>query len=86
MLQEFDFKVKHRAGVENGNADCLSRFPMDSMGGPEVPDWERGDITFRPETLLAMMALGVGEQEKVDETSETASREVWADGHLLEYL
>ena len=35
LLQEFDFKVEHRAGAENGNADCLSRFPTDSMGGPE---------------------------------------------------
>ena len=86
LLQEFDFKVEHRAGAENDNADCFSRFPMDSMGGSEVPDWERGDITFRPETLLAMMALGVGEQEKVDETTEAASGEVWADKHLLEYL
>ena len=38
LLQEFDFKVEHRAGAENGNAHCLSRFPMDSMGGPEVLD------------------------------------------------
>ena len=86
LLQDFDFKVEHRAVAENGNADCLSRFPIDSMGGPEVPHWKRGDITFRHETLLAMMALGVGEQEKVDETTEATSGEVWADKHLLEYL
>ena len=86
QLQEFDFKVEHRAGAENGNADCLSRFSVVSIGGPEVPDWERGDITFRPETLLAMMALGVGEQEKVDENTVAASGEVWVDKHLQEYL
>ena len=35
---------------------------------------------------MALMALGVGEQKKVDETTKAVSGEVWADKHLLEYL
>ena len=30
LLQEYDFTVEHRAGVENTNADCLSRYPLPS--------------------------------------------------------
>ena len=33
-----------------------------------------------------MMALGVGDQYRVDETTAAASGEVWADRQLLEYL
>ena len=27
LLQEYDFTVEHRAGGDNTNADCLSRYP-----------------------------------------------------------
>ena len=30
LLQEYDFKVEHRAGATNTNADCLSRYPLPS--------------------------------------------------------
>ena len=29
LLQEYEFKVVHRAGTANGNADALSRMPLD---------------------------------------------------------
>ena len=30
LLQEYDFTVVHRAGTDNVNADCLSRYPRTS--------------------------------------------------------
>ena len=44
LLQEYDFTVQHRAGVDNTNADCLSRFPMVSDKNAPVLDWSRGEI------------------------------------------
>ena len=30
LLQEYDFTVEHRKGVENTNVDYLSRYPLPS--------------------------------------------------------
>ena len=32
-LQELDLTIQHRSGKKNGNADALSRFPVDSVDG-----------------------------------------------------
>ena len=28
LLQEYDFTVEHRKGIDKTNADCLSRYPL----------------------------------------------------------
>jgi hypothetical protein len=35
MLQDFNFKIVHRAGVKHANADVLSRNPIDSYDEDE---------------------------------------------------
>ena len=55
LLQEYDFGVQHRAGVDNTNADSLSRFPLVSAEYASILDWSRGEI---PTYLTVMAALG----------------------------
>ena len=55
LLQEYDFTVQHRAGVDNTNGDGLSRFPVASEVNAPILDWSRGEI---PTYLTAMAALG----------------------------
>jgi hypothetical protein len=48
MIQDFNFKIVHRAGVRHANADALSRNPVDSHDededfGMEVQD-EKNDV------------------------------------------
>ena len=38
LLQEYYFTVVHRAGTDNANADCLSRYPRISIDHAPVPD------------------------------------------------
>ena len=38
LLQEYDFTVVHRAGTDNANADCLSRYPRTSTNQAPVLD------------------------------------------------
>jgi hypothetical protein len=44
ILQEYEFPIKHRHGVENANADGLSRLPLpsseDGTGARLDPVWE----------------------------------------------
>ena len=42
LLQEYDFTVEHRKGVENTNADCLSRYPLPSDADAPTMDWSKG--------------------------------------------
>ena len=46
--------MQHRAGVDNTNADCLSRFPLVSDKNAPVLDWSRGEIL----PCQAMATLG----------------------------
>ena len=38
LLQEYDFTMEHRAGVDNTNADCLSRYPLPSAADAPTLD------------------------------------------------
>ena len=38
LLHEYDFTVEHRKGVDNTNADCLSRYPLPSDAGAPLMD------------------------------------------------
>ena len=82
LLQEYDFSVLHRAGVENTNAECLSRYPLPSSAQAPILDWTKGEI-MPPATYFAMMAdfsdtttTTVGEQEK----------DIWSDVDVLRFL
>ena len=55
LLQENDFTVQHRKGVENTNADCLSRYPLPSDAGAPSMDWAKGEI-MPVATFLAFMS------------------------------
>ena len=44
LLQEYNFVVAHKAGVENSNADCLSRYPLPSSAEAPFLDWAKGDV------------------------------------------
>ena len=38
LLQEYDFTVEHRAGTDNTNANCLSRYPLQSSAHAPILD------------------------------------------------
>ena len=52
LLQEYDFTVEHRKGVDNTNADCFSRYPLPSDAGAPLMDWSKGEI-MQPASWLA---------------------------------
>ena len=55
LLREYDFDVVHRVGAESTNADCLSRYPLESIAAPPILDWTKGEI-LPPATYFALMA------------------------------
>lgn len=55
MVQEQDFTVLHRAGMEVSNADCLSKHPLRATHGAPISDWSRGDYNEALASYLAMM-------------------------------
>ena len=75
LLQEYDFTVQHRAGVDNTNADCLSRFPLVSDQNALVLDWSRGEIP----PCQAMVALE-------GEAPSLRKRDIWADKEVLHFI
>ena len=77
LLQEYDFTVEHRKGVDNTNADCLSRYPLPSDADAPLMDWSKWEI-MHPVTLLAFMAsvIPVAEEEG----------DIWQDGEVLRFL
>ena len=75
LLEEYDFTVKHRAGVDNTNADCLSRFPLVSDKNAPVLDWSRGEIP----SCQAMAVLG-GQAPSREE------KDIWADEEVLHFI
>ena len=66
LLKEYDFIVEHRAGSDNTNADCLSRYPLPSEADAPILDWTKGEI-MAPATHLAFM---VGETEQTEGEEE----------------
>ena len=80
LLQEYDFVVTHRAGVENMNADCLSRYPLPSTAAAPVLDWSKGEI-LAPVTFLAMM-VGLASPAKGGEVE----KDIWSDVEVLRFL
>ena len=76
LLQEYDFTVQHRAGVDNTNVDCLSRFPLVSEANAPILDWSRGEI---PTYLTAMAALGTPPPLKEE-------KDIWGDKEVLHFI
>ena len=71
LLQEYDFTVEHRAGVENTNADCLSRYPLPSNAATPVLDWTKGEVM-----VGNALPTHAGEEEK----------DIWSDVEVLRFL
>ena len=76
LLQEYDFTVHHRAGVDNTNADCLSRFPLVSEENAPILDWSRGEI---PIYLTAMATLGATAPPKEE-------KDMWGNKEVLHFI
>ena len=80
LLQEYDFTVEHRAGSDNTNADCLSRYPLPSSASTPILDWTKGEI-MAPATFLAFMVgtntLNLDADKEVD---------IWHDVEVLRFL
>ena len=79
LLQEYDFTVEHRKGVDNTNADCLSRYPLPSDAEAPPMDWSKGEI-MPAATFLAVMVGATtatpGEEEK----------DIWRDEPVLRFI
>ena len=78
LLQEYDFNVEHRKGVDNTNADCLSRYPLPSDADAPLMDWSKGEI-MPPAAYLAFLATPAnrGTEEEKD---------IWHDSPVLKFL
>ena len=80
LLQEYDFTVKHRAGTDNTNVDCLSRYPLQSSAHAPILDWTRGEI-LAPASFLALM---VGNTPPNPDAAE--EKNIWHDVEVLHFL
>ena len=65
LLQEYDFQVEHRAGTANTNADCLSRYPLESTEDAPELDWSKGEVLV-PANFLALMVGTAGSTTPVE--------------------
>ena len=85
LLQEYDFTVEHRKGVENTNADCLSRYPLPSDADAPSMDWSIGEI-MPVATFLAFM-VGVPHTTAEGGTSKVEEeRDIWRDEAVLRFI
>ena len=67
--------MQHRAGVDNTNADCLSRFPLVSKENAPILDWSTGEIpTYQ--TAMAARAAAPPREEK----------DIWGDKEVLHFI
>ena len=69
--------MEHRKGVENTNADCLSRYPLPSDADAPSMDWSKAEM-MPVATFLAFM---VG----VPHTAEE-KRDIWRDDAVLRFI
>ena len=79
-LQEYDFTIKYRKGVQNSNADALSRC---------YPQKESSAVIVAPETNKELMKLAqendpVLKEVLASQTSETRSLQ-WKQQPLARY-
>ena len=75
LLQEYDFTVQHRAGVDNTNAECLTRFPLMSEENAPILNWSRGEIP----TYQTAMATGAAVPSR-EETN------IWGGKEVLHFI
>ena len=66
LLQKYDFTVVHRAGTDNANAECLSRYPRTSTDQAPVLGWQKGEIMLVA-TCLALSAQSTIEPAKLED-------------------
>ena len=71
LLQQYDFTVEHRKGVESTNAGYLSRYPLPSDTGAPSMDWSKGEI-MPVATFLAFM---VGVTQRATGGGASAAKE-----------
>ena len=80
LLQENAFTLQHRAGTDNANDDCLSRYPLLSDADALVLDWSKGEVL--PVTVyLAFMVGTLARALPKDEV-----KEIWEDREGLRFL
>ena len=84
MLQEYDFMVEHRKGVENTNANCLSRYPLPSDAGAPAMDWSKGEI-MPVATFLAFMAGVTNGVVGGGKSAAEEERDIWGDDAVLHF-
>ena len=80
LLQEYDFTVEHRAGVDNTNADFLSRYPLPSAADAPTLDWTKGEI-LAPVSFLSFM-VGIPSSS----TEADGEKDIWSDVEVLRFL
>ena len=80
LLQEYDFKVENRAGADNTNADCLSRYPFPSAADAPILGWTKGEV-MAPATFLSFM---VGLPPSLSEAE--GEKDIWSDVEVLRFL
>ncbi|CAM6032716.1 unnamed protein product [Sphagnum compactum] len=85
MLQDFNFKIVHRAGVRHANVDVLSRNLVDSHDededfGMEVQD-EKKDANVMVDAEMNSIDVSNNEEDNgVDEKGK--HMDIWKDGHM----
>ena len=67
--------MQHRAGVDNTNADCLSRFFLVSDQNAPVLDWSRGEIP----PCQAMAVLG-------GLAPSLGKKDIWGDEEVMHFI
>ena len=84
LFKEYDFTVQHRKGVENTDADCLSRSPLPSDAGAPSMDGAKGEI-MPVATFLAFMAHQVAAAGGGSTVAEE-ERDIWRDAAVLHFI
>jgi hypothetical protein len=97
MLQEYDFKVVHRAGLVNLDADALSRNPCSSQRDSTRARWhvtngeEEEMPVWHASHCLSLLEMNVDSHEWIPtdlegEEESGGAKDIYEDGPVLEYL